>query len=51
MQTSGGLLIAVPPDRADGLLAELRACAGASRAIGTITGQSGIEVVWRPSKQ
>jgi selenide, water dikinase len=51
MQTSGGLLIAVPPDRADVLLDDLRERAYASRAIGTLTAHRGIEVVWRPSKQ
>lgn len=51
MQTSGGLLMAVPPDRAGGLLADLRAGAAAPRAIGTLTEQRGIEVVWRPAKQ
>lgn len=50
MQTSGGLLMAVAPDRASALLDELRERAPASRVIGTLTAHRGIEVVWRPSK-
>jgi len=49
-QTSGGLLIAAPPEAANALLAELRECAPASRAIGTLTAEPGIEVVWEPAK-
>jgi selenide, water dikinase len=49
MQTSGGLLMAVPPDRAEAFLSD--ANAGAARAIGTLTAERGIEVVWRPAKQ
>jgi selenide,water dikinase len=50
-QISGGLLIAVSPDRAGALLSALQACAPASRAIGTLTARRGVEVVWRPGKQ
>ncbi len=38
-QTSGGLLLAVPGNRADGLLSELRACAPLAAVIGSV--QSG----------
>jgi selenide,water dikinase len=35
-QTSGGLLMAVPPERVDDLVAELRACAPAAAVVGEV---------------
>jgi selenide,water dikinase len=49
-QTSGGLLVAVPPERSAALLAELQAAAAIhARIIGSLTADGGIEVVWQPS--
>lgn len=44
-QTSGGLLIALPPEEADGLLADLRAAGLPAKVIGELTARANTEIL------